>query len=387
MTEAALFTPLTLRCGLVLANRITIAPMTTWSSHQDGTIHPDEIAYLRRRSRGPALVMTAACYVQPEGHAFDGQWSCHDDAMLPSLRAAAETIKAEGALAVLQIHHGGRMCPASLLGHAPVSASAVAAERPGADLPRAMTEQEILTCIDAFAAATRRAIAAGYDGVEIHGANTYLLQQFFSPHSNRRNDRWGGTLENRMLFPLSVARAVLTAAAEADRPFAVGYRFSPEEIENPGITLEDTMQLVDALVAVRGDGDRGTVEDRRLDWLHVSVRDYRAGSLRDASVTARPTRAVIEHLEGIDENDRPPVIGVGMMHTPDDALLALEDGCAAVALGRIALMEPEWTAKVRAGQSADLRRSLPATDADTSLTIPAPMYRVLLTRPGWLPVK
>jgi 2,4-dienoyl-CoA reductase-like NADH-dependent reductase (Old Yellow Enzyme family) len=386
MTEAALFTPLTLRCGLVLANRITIAPMTTWSSHQDGTIHPDEIAYLRRRSRGPALVMTAACYVQPEGHAFEGQWSCHDDAMLPSLHAAAEAIKAEGALAVLQIHHGGRMCPASILGHAPVSASAVAAERPGADLPRAMTEDEILACIDAFAAATRRAIAAGYDGVEIHGANTYLLQQFFSPHSNRREDRWGGTLENRMLFPLTVTRAVLTAAAEADRPFAVGYRFSPEEIENPGITLEDTMQLVDALVAVRGESDREKVEDRRLDWLHVSVRDYPAGSLRDASVTARPTRAVIEHLEGIDDNDRPPVIGVGMMHTPDDALLALEDGCAAVALGRIALMEPEWTEKVRAGHITDFRRTLPATGADISLTIPTPMYRVLLARPGWLPV-
>lgn len=379
MSTDLLFTPLSLRCGLVLANRITIAPMTTWSSHQDGTIHPDEIAYLRRRSRGPALVMTAACYVQPEGHAFDGQWSCHDDAMLPSLRAVAETIKAEGALAVLQIHHGGRMCPASLLGHAPVSASTVAAERPGADLPREMTEDEILACIDAFAAATRRAIAAGYDGVEIHGANTYLLQQFFSPHSNRREDRWGGTLENRMLFPLSVTRAVLTAAAAADRPFAVGYRFSPEEIEHPGITLDDTLQLVDALAALRHDG-------RALDWLHVSVRDYRAGSLRDESVTARPTRAVIERLADIPEADRPPVLGVGMMHTPDDALLAIEDGCAAVALGRIALMEPEWTEKVRAGRFADIRRTLPATGGDTALTIPAPMYRVLLGRPGWLPV-
>ncbi|MBE0643830.1 MAG: NADH-dependent flavin oxidoreductase, partial [Bacteroidetes bacterium] len=208
MSLHALFTPLRLRCGLTLSNRITVAPMTTWSSHQDGTIHPDEIAYLRRRSRGPALVMTAACYVQPEGHAFDGQWSCHSDAMLPSLRSAADAIHDEGALAVLQIHHGGRMCPASLLGHAPLSASAVPAERPGADIPRAMTEEEILACIDAFADATRRAIAAGYDGVEIHGANTYLLQQFFSPHSNRRDDAWGGTLEKRMRFPLAVARAV-----------------------------------------------------------------------------------------------------------------------------------------------------------------------------------
>lgn len=380
MTDTAMFSPLPLRCGLTLSNRITIAPMTTWSSHRDGTIHPDELTYLARRSRGPALVMTAACYVQPEGHAFDGQWSCHNDAMIPSLRAAAAAITGEGARAVLQIHHGGRMCPASLLGHAPVSASAVAAERPGADIPRAMTDAEIAATIDAFAAATRRAIATGYDGVEIHGANTYLLQQFFSPHSNRRTDDWGGDLEKRMRFPLSVTRAVLRAAATADRPFAVGYRFSPEEIEEPGITLEDTLRLVDALTALRQDG-------RALDWLHVSVRDYRAGSLRDAGAAGRPTRAVITHLARLPESARPPVIGVGMIHTPDDARLALEDGCAAIALGRIALMEPEWTEKVRAGRAADLRRTLPATGGDSSLTIPAPMYRVLLSRPGWLPVE
>jgi 2,4-dienoyl-CoA reductase-like NADH-dependent reductase (Old Yellow Enzyme family) len=387
MSDNPLFSPLPLRCGLTLPNRIAIAPMTTWSSNPDGTIHHDELDYIRLRSRGPALFMTAACYVQPDGHAFDGQWGCHSDAMLPSLRSAAEAIHAEGALAVLQIHHGGRMCPAALLGHAPLSASAVPAERPGTDTPRAMTEPEILATIDAFAAATRRAIAAGYDGVEIHGANTYLLQQFFSPHSNRREDDWGGSLEKRMRFPLAVTRAVLDAAAGADRPFAVGYRFSPEEVENPGITLDDTMALIDALVAVRGEGkkERGG-EGRRIDWLHVSVRDYAAGSMRDPHDLRRPTRAVVEHRARLPEADRPPVIGVGMMHTPEDALFALEDGCAAVALGRIALMEPEWTEKVRTGRAADIRRTLPVVGGNDSLTIPAPMYRVLLGRAGWLPV-
>lgn len=388
MSSDPLFHPLTLASGLTLPNRITIAPMTTWSSHADGSIHPDELAYIRRRARGPGLFMTAACYVMPEGHAFDGQWSCHDDSFLPSLRAVADAIHDEGSLAVLQIHHGGRMCPASILGHAPLSASAVPAERPGADTPRAMTEEEIHATIDAFAAATRRAIAAGYDGVEIHGANTYLLQQFFSPHSNRRDDDWGGSLEKRLRFSLAVTRAVLSTAAEADRPFAVGYRFSPEEVENPGITLEDTMVLVDALVGVRGEGEKGRrIEGRRLDWLHVSVRDYTAGSMRDAQDLRRPTRVVIEHLDRLPAADRLPVIGVGLMHTPEHAVRALDDGCAAVALGRIALMEPEWTEKVRSGRATDIRRTLPATGGDISLTIPAPMYRVLLGRPGWLPVE
>lgn len=380
MSHNRLFEPLPLRCGLVLPNRITVAPMTTWSSHADGTIHPDELAYLRRRSRGPALVMTAACYVQPEGHAFDGQWGCSDDTMLSSLRSAAEVIHAEGALAVLQIHHGGRMCPASLLGHAPLSASAVPAERPGADIPRAMTEDEIIGCIDAFAAATRRAIAAGYDGVEIHGANTYLLQQFFSPHSNRREDDWGGTLAKRLRFPLAVADAVLAAAGGAERPFAVGYRLSPEEIEQPGITLEDTMLLVDALAALREGG-------RALDWLHISLRDYRAGSLRDPQSAGRPTRAVIDHLARLSESERPALIGVGMMYTPEDALFALDDGCDAVALGRILLMEPEWTEKVRTGRAADIRNTMPAQGGDAELTLPGPLYRMILSRTGWLPIK
>lgn len=295
--------------------------------------------------------------------------------MLPSLRAAADAIHAQGAKAVLQIHHGGRMCPSALLGHAPLSASAVPAERPGADIPRAMTEEEILSSIDAFAASTRRAIAADYDGVEIHGANTYLLQQFFSPHSNRRDDDWGGTLQKRLRFPLAVGDAVLAAAAEAKRPFAVGYRFSPEEIEQPGITLDDTMLLVDALA------------QRPFDWLHVSLHDYRAGSLRDAEDTTRPTRAVIERLGRGSTEQRPHVIGVGSMHTPGDTLLAFDDGCATVALGRILLMEPEWVEKVRAGRAADINRTLPSVDGDAALTIPAPMYRVLLGRPGWMPVE
>jgi 2,4-dienoyl-CoA reductase-like NADH-dependent reductase (Old Yellow Enzyme family) len=378
MSHSRLFEPLPLRCGLVLSNRSTVAPMTTWSSHQDGTIHPDELAYLRRRSKGPALVMTAACYVQPEGHAFDGQWGCHDDAMLPSLRSAAEAIHSEGALAVLQIHHGGRMCPASLLGgNAPLSAGAVPAERPGADIPRTMMEDEIFDCIDAFADATSRAIAAGYDGVEIHGANTYLLQQFFSPHSNRRDDDWGGTLEKRLRFPLAVADAVLEAAGESTRPFAVGYRLSPEEIEEPGITLEDTMLLVDELARLRSG-------ERALDWLHISVRDYRAGSLRNPQDTARPTRAVIDRLARLPEADQPAVIGVGMLYSPEDARFTLDDGCAAFALGRIALMEPEWTEKVRTGRDDEIRKTLPARGGDATLTIPQPMYRLLVSRKGWL---
>jgi len=365
-----LFQPYVFPSGIETANRLAVAPMTTWSSNLNALIHDDEIPYIARRSRGIGMFMTAACYVHPDGHAFHGQWGCHTGDMLPSLERVAETIHAEGARAILQIHHGGRMCPASLLGKPPVSASAVPAIRPDADVPTEMSEDDILETIQAYADATRRAIAAGYDGVEIHGANTYLPQQFFSPHSNRRNDRWGGSLEKRLTFPRELTAAVIDAAASATRPFAVGYRFSPEEIEEPGITLEDSLVLVDLLA------------DFPLDWLHVSTRDYFKGSLREKNDDRRPGKVVIDHLDG-----KISVISVGKVYTPEDAMTLLDDGCAVVALGRILLMEPEWMEKVQTGNEHTIRKTLPATGAAESLTLPKPLYKRLLDVKGWLPVE
>ncbi len=359
-----------LRCGLEARNRLIMAPMTTWSSNNDGTVSPAELEYLRRRSAGVGIVITAACYVQRTGKAFPGQWGCDGGDKLNSLGAAAEVIHSGGALAVLQLHHGGRMCPSSVLGHAPFSASAVAAERPNADIPVAMTSSQIAESIDAFALGTRLAIEAGYDGVEIHGANTYLLQQFFSPHSNRHGDEWGGGIKDRMRYPLAVTDAVLAEARPRDRPFIVGYRLSPEETEIPGITIDDTLLLASELAR------------RPLDWLHISTRDYRAPSLREPASTWRPAHRIIEALQ-----QSIGIVGVGMVHTRCDAEDILLDGCAAAALGRILLMEPEWVQCIWEQRDESIRRFLPDAGGDAALDIPTPMYRMLLSREGWLPVR
>ena len=196
-----LFTPFRLNTGLTLKNRLVVAPMTTYSSYEDGTVRETEPPYLRRRAEGGfGLVMTAACYIHPTGQAFDGQWGCERDDRHPSLKSMADAIHEGGAAAFLQIHHGGRMCPSRLCGRV-LSASAVPATRPGAETPEAMSEDEIWTMIEGYAQAARRAVEAGYDGVEIHGANTYLIQQFVSPHSNRRDDEWG---QDRLKFSREV---------------------------------------------------------------------------------------------------------------------------------------------------------------------------------------
>jgi 2,4-dienoyl-CoA reductase-like NADH-dependent reductase (Old Yellow Enzyme family) len=367
----SLFEPHTFLAGdITLRNRLVLAPMTTYSSNLDGTITPEEIEYLRRRSRGMGMVITAACYVAPHGHTFEGQWSCASDAMLPSLKLAAEAIKGEGARAVLQIHHGGRLAPASLLGHTPLAPSAVAAIRPGADTPREMTEGEIEETIKAFGAAARRAIHAGFDGVEIHGANGYLLQQFFSPHANHRCDQWGGSIENRALFPIAVLEEVQEIVRRnAYRPFSIGYRLSPEEIEEPGITMEDTMQLVEGLVACRP------------DWLHVSSGDYFRGSLRNPA-DRRPRAKMIAERVG----SKTTVIAAGSVMTPAEATSVIADGSHLVALGRAMVMEPEWALKVLEGEEEAIRSCLPEEGGTELLTIPPPMYRKMLGRPGWLPV-
>lgn len=366
-----LFEPHTFTTGdITLRNRLVMAPMTTYASYPDGSITPEEIEYLRRRSGGVGMVITAACYVTSAGHAFEGQWSCATDAMIPSLRQAAEAIRKEGAVAVLQLHHGGRLCPESLLGHVPLAPSAIPADRPGADMPRVMEEQEIEETIKAFGAAARRAILAGFDGVEIHGANGYLLQQFFSPHANRRSDQWGGLPENRAAFPIAVLEEVQEVVRRnAYRPFSIGYRLSPEETTEPGITMEDTVQLVEGLVACRP------------DWLHISTNDYFAGSLRDPN-DKRPRAKVIAELV----HGRVTIIAAGSITSPSAAAKVLEDGPHLVAMGRGLLIEPEWAGKVLAGMEDDIRTCLPCSGGADTLTIPPGMYGKLLGRPGWLPL-
>ncbi|SDD66195.1 NADH:flavin oxidoreductase / NADH oxidase family protein [Priestia aryabhattai B8W22] len=236
-------------------------------------------------------------------------------------------------------------------------------------VPREMTADEIDEIIKAFGEATRRAIEAGYDGVEIHGANTYLIQQFFSPHSNRRTDKWGGTLEKRMSFPLAVVDAVKKAVSDhATKPFIIGYRLSPEERENPGITMEETLQLVDKLV------------DLDLDYLHISVGGFWNGSIRDDN--DQKSRVVMIHER---VGDRVPVMGVGMLRTPDEVMKAFETGVPLIALGRELIMEPQWVQKIQAGEEDKIRTTLSKKD-QKELAISDKMWEYYTGIPGWLPI-
>jgi 2,4-dienoyl-CoA reductase-like NADH-dependent reductase (Old Yellow Enzyme family) len=365
-----LIEPRKLGSTINVKNPIVMAPMTTFSANQDGTVSDAELSYYKARANGVGMVITATTYVSPSGKGFQGQFAAYNASFLPGLKKLADTIKGEGALAILQMFHGGRMAiPNEIPDGQTISASAIAPERPGAMTPREMTEIEIQDTIKAFGETTKLAIEAGFDGVEIHGANTYLLQQFFSPHSNRRNDVWGGSIDKRMKFPLAVIDEVKKIAKETNSEnFIIGYRFSPEEMENPGINLEDTLSYIDVLA------------DIGLSYLHASLSDFWQSSMRDKTSTSPVFCKILDQIHG-----RVPFIGVGSIHTPEDAIKALETGIDFIALGREIIMEPEWVNKIQLGKTSEIRTTLSKNDRE-SLAIPVPLWNAIINTPGWFPI-
>ncbi|WP_191556672.1 NADH-dependent flavin oxidoreductase [Metabacillus idriensis] len=367
--------PFAFKNGIQLKNRVVMAPMTNFSSNDDGTVTEAETAYYSRRSSGAGMVITACAYVTPSGKGFPGEFGSDSDEMIPSLRKLASAIKDQGAKAILQIFHGGRMVPAELVPNGDVvSASAVAAEQghPSgeAPVPRALTIEEINSIIKDFGESARRAIEAGFDGVEIHGANTYLIQQFVSPHSNRREDEFGGSLEKRLAFPLAIVDEVKkTVDQYGTNEFLVGYRFSPEEPETPGITMEDTLALVDALT------------EKDLDYLHISLMQYWSTPRRGIDDTRSRLEIIQERVDG-----KVPLIGVGSIYTPDDAMKAMSTGVPLIALGRELIIDPDWVQKISEGRENEIETKLDK-NAQSRLVVPDPLWQAIIHTPGWFPVK
>jgi 2,4-dienoyl-CoA reductase-like NADH-dependent reductase (Old Yellow Enzyme family) len=366
---APLLESFTFKNGVQIKNRIVMAPMTNWSSNPDGTVTDAEVNYYARRSGGVGMVITACTYVTANGKGFHGEFGGDRDELIPSLQKLATGIKNQGAKAILQIFHGGRQVPPELIPNGDVvSASSVPVEGMGKPVPRELSNQEIESIIHDFGEATRRAIEAGYDGVEIHGANGYLIQQFFSPHSNRREDRWGGSLEKRLTFPLAIVDEVKRVAAEhATGSFIVGYRFSPEEPETPGITMADTLVLLDELAK------------KNLDYLHVSLQDFWSTPRRGVDDTRSRIEIIQERV-----GDKVPVIGVGSIYTPDEALKAIQTGLPLIALGRELIIDPDWVQKIAEGKETEINTEI-NKENQHQLVIPDPLWQAIIHTPGWFP--
>lgn len=358
-----ILSPFTLPNGTELKNRLLMAPMTTCTGYFDGTVTSELVEYYRVRAGSIGTIIVECCFIDDLGLAFPGAIGIDNDEKIAGLAKIAAAIKAEGSKAILQIYHGGRMVDPKLIGgRTPVGPSAVAAPRDGAATPVALTTEEVAGMVTKFGDGVRRAIQAGFDGVEIHGANTYLIQQFFSPNSNQRDDEWGGSRDNRARFPLAVLDITHKMVRQyADDSFIIGYRFSPEEMEVPGIRFDDTMYLLEKLAA------------RGLDYLHFSL----GASLRPSIVDTQDPTPLIEKFCSLrsDALAQIPVMGVGGVVNAKDAEEGIDHGYDLIAVGRATIAYPDWTDRIANGEELEL--FIDSTQRE-ALNIPEPLWRFSL---------
>lgn len=367
-----LYKEFTFKSGVTVRNRIMMAPMTTFSSDSQDYVSEEEFAYYKERSNGVGAIITACTYVTKNGKGFEGQMGIDHDDTIPGLTRLADTIHAGGAKGIVQLYHGGRLAVPHLIPNGEtVSASNVAPlEDRGfysiQQAPRELTFVEVEAIVRDFGEATRRAIEAGFDGIELHGASGYLIQQFVSPHSNHRSDKWGAPLA----FPLALITEVKNVIAEhATKPFLIGYRFSPEEPETPGITMVETFNLLEALI------------EADIDYVHIATTD----------AWAKPRRGMVSEKSRTEEiatfiNQRVPLIGVGNIHTAEDAALVLDKGQTDfVAIGRAIIVDPLWVEKVQNGQEEQIVHQL-QLDQQKQAVIPTPLWKLIVEIEGWFNV-
>lgn len=307
------------RTGLTTRNRVVLAPMTNKQSHDDGTLSDDELQWLVSRAEGGyGLVMTCAAHVAKDGQGWHGEMGIYDDAQLPGLTRLATALREHGAASMVQIFHGGVRADASASRIQPWSAI----EQNGA---RAATDEDLARVIQQFADAARRAESAGFDGVELHGAHGYLLTQFLSTVDNTRTDRWGGSLENRARLMREVVRAVRSATSAK---FTVGIRLSPEDFgQAKGLDLDESVQVAKWLAE---DG---------IDFIHLSL-------WRSALNTKKYPE---QHALPMFRNALPAdvaLIVAGAVYTATEANALLELGADGIALGRSAILNPDWPLRV-----------------------------------------
>lgn len=366
-----LFQTFTFKNGIQTKNRIVMAPMTTWASNDDYTVSDDEIRHYQARSGNVGMVITGCTRVMANGIGFNNEYASYDDSFLPSLKKLATAAKKGGSPAILQIYHAGNKAVLDLIPNGiPVSASPVALAPSmfyaGGTVSHELTHEEILEMIKAFGETTHRAIKAGFDGIELHGAHGFLLQNFFSPYYNQRTDYWGGSAEKRMNFAVEVIKEIQNVIEKyADRPFMIGFRISPEEPES--YRVRDTFPLIDKLI------------DCGIDYLHISLTDLLSQKPTDnENENVTILNLILSHV-----NKRVPVIAAGGIKQFNDATEAIKLGLSLVAVGHGLIINPNWVELAYNEEQADEALSMSKAD---ELSVPKKLQEFIQVATGFFQV-
>ena len=357
-------------------SHLTIAPLTIMGSNPDGTISDEERNYLSQRAKNIGLYILGATAVNQEGIAFPNQPRAFSDKDLPSLEKRAQIIKAQGALAINQIHHGGVLADIKYSG---TNVVAVSAEIYNEGLTKKdikmgnekkqLNNDDILKIINDFAYATELSIKAGFDGIEIHGANNYLLQQFYSGYYNKRTDEWGGSIEKRMRFPLEVVDACCKIRDKYNKPeFIIGYRLSPEEPFENGITMTETLALVRALVK------------KPIQYIHVSQKIFFQKTRRGEGIGVERLKVIHQETKG-----KVALIGVGGLYSYNDFNKALKSEFVEfIGTGRASMLNKDLGILLKEQREKEINLRLDPVHPEI-YSIPNLLWALCIKGFDWLP--
>jgi 2,4-dienoyl-CoA reductase-like NADH-dependent reductase (Old Yellow Enzyme family) len=325
--------------GLTVRNRIVMPPMWSGQAGPDGFVTPSIIEYHRRRAAaGCGLVIVEHAFVHGRGRHTPTQIGVHSDATVDGLSRLAAAIRREGAAACLQISHAGSRTSGKLLGLRPVAPSAVRHPyEPEGDIPEALTPAMLPDIVRAFGDAAERARAAGFQAVEVHAAHGFLLSQFLSPLTNRRDDEYGGPVENRCRLHLEVLKEVLSRVGTECPVFV---RLGAHD-ETPG-----GLELSDACQAARWLAEAG-----------ASLIDV-SGGLQGSRGVGKGAAYFVPYSQAIKAVVSVPVLVTGGFAEPDLADRAVREGWAdLVGVGRAMLNDADWARKAIAHLSMVRRPS------------------------------
>ena len=375
MNNSKLFEKITLNNGVEVDNRLAVPPLSLFAANQDGSITDEERNYLKIRGKDIGLYILGATIISKEGMSTLNYPTAMSEKDIPSLEERAKIIKSNGTKAICQINHAGCLALKEMTGLDPVVPSAEVAikdaEQRGSKMKdfHELNDEEIKKLIEKFAYATELLIKSSYDGVEVHGANNYLIQQFYSPHTNKRTDDWGGSDEKRMKFALEIVDAICKVREKCKCPkFIVGYRLSPEEPYEDGITMTETLKLIRCLVK------------KPLQFIHISQKDY-------FKKTRRGEGAGIERLKVIHEitKDKVALVGVGGLRSEKQIMSAINSGFSEfVGVGNGSMMNKDLGTLLKEGKGDKLEVELD-TEHPEKYALPNSIWQMCFQKIFWLP--
>lgn len=353
-----IFSPLKVK-NMTIKNRIVMTPMGTNFAGQNGEINEEHIKYYEQRAKGETglIILENAAVDFPLGSNGTSQLRIDHDSFIPSLYKLTERLHKYGACVAMQINHSGASAVPDRIGCQPVSSSNIPSKTGGA-IPRPLEKDEIFEIVEKYGKAAKRVQTAGFDAVEIHGGHSYLICQFLSPIYNKRDDEFGGSVENRTRF----ARMIIDSVRKEVGPmFPILFRISADDLLEGGNTLEDTLKILEYL---NDEVDIFDVSAGLNDSLQYQIdsmnlpdgwRSYMSKAVRDKF--------------------NKPTITTGNIRNPEVAERILSEGKAdLIGIGRGLIAEPNWVLKVKNNQEDMLRKCI-------SCNIGCAGHRIGLNRP------